>query len=181
MRWAVRSWRVCVGMVLVAVALGSIVWCEVSPTRVLLARWNKFVVVAPRGIVMVRWGLRPPVGNYLSIYDMGSAAIITTHATDGTAMFQILPTPGRDLSRLTVQAGTQHKTSIVPSGGFYLMFGVIWAAAPMLLVGSWLLLRAWKRRPRGVGCAGCGYSREGLAVGAACPECGNRAAGGASA
>ncbi|MFT3684021.1 MAG: hypothetical protein QM783_03670 [Phycisphaerales bacterium] len=50
------------------------------------------------------------------------------------------------------------------------------AAVPVLLVLA-VVAAVWLRAkaiPAGV-CAGCGYSRSGLAEGAACPECGGRA------
>lgn len=46
-------------------------------------------------------------------------------------------------------------------------YGGAWA----VLIFTPLFVRRWLRARRG-GCAGCGYSREGLKAEAPCPECG---------
>jgi hypothetical protein len=193
--WWLRSWRLWCAVLLVGVPLGAAGLAEwfvtpvagvaPDPSRLVLCRWNKFLVVMPKAWVWMYWGRGSFPSSELRIYDAGTGSMITTHHADDTVTMLFHDSPARgsrwQMPRGWVTAGTlpppirlADKTMHQPPpyGGAVMAFVSLWTVAAVLSPVSLLLTwRAWVHRPRR-GCARCGYSREGLPEGVACPECG---------
>jgi|GEM_PF-4585336 len=196
--WWLRSWRLWCALLLVAVPLGAAGLAEwaVTPvtgvkpdtTRLVLCRWNKLIVVMPKGWLWTYWGSGSFPASELRIYDAGTGSMITTHHPDDTATVLFHDSPERGTRWQMPRGGVTgvtlpHPIQLAdktmyqppPYGGAAICLFSLWTIAAMLSPASlWFAWRAWVHRPR-KGCAQCGYSRDGLPAGAACPECGAEA------
>lgn len=145
-----------------------------SGGRMIIASMVAYMIGQLTDIVMFQGMKRLTRGRLLWLRATGSTII--SQAVDSLSIMTVL----YFFSRLA--DGTHPDLAFTLIGafkGYLIKFGIAVLITPLLYVGRTVAERGFGLTPMPAGnqgeqnaCPGCGYSREGLAAGARCPECG---------
>jgi hypothetical protein len=180
--WFVRSWRVGAALLLLIATAGPLTSSLLNPPTALIESSRLAAATTPRGVLWCFVVTQPTTAMKVAAasrvpaqgFGIPGAAIA---ATFNPTVLQVGPgnksMAPRPMTFWKVPGIVTPSGVVVLPGGVSVYVSLWWATGISLLPAAWFLWSAWRHRPQTACCTQCGYTREGLAPEAACPECGS--------